>query len=344
LSRIESVDVFRLLAITAVIAIHTAPFAGNSFSDNDIWRFISIIINQLTRFAVPFFFVISGYFWGVKINKGESVTSTSILMAKKIFYIFIAWSIVYVLPSLNTIAEYGFPGAIYSFYWNLTHLIINKPLTIAMEGTAPHLWFLVALIYSIGISAILVEKKRFKTLIALSIVLYLVVLISKSYSGTPFGIQTDFNTRNGPFIGTIFFVTGYFLSKLTPSPRWLLRGIMLFSVGYFLHLSESYILWKIYGAYPVQEYVIGTYFMGVGAAVASLSNNAFLRNTILKSIGKYTLGIYAIHLIFVRLLRPISEFTNSPLWEIGYIILVLLFSVIFVLILSRSKITRRFVI
>ncbi|WP_081367541.1 acyltransferase family protein [Alteromonas mediterranea] len=46
----------RVIAILAVIIIHTKPFflAGNSN--------IGIFLHQVYRFAVPFFFVISGYF------------------------------------------------------------------------------------------------------------------------------------------------------------------------------------------------------------------------------------------------------------------------------------------
>lgn len=344
MSRIESVDAFRLLAITAVIAIHTQPFHSGSSSDGDISKYLSPIIDQSARFAVPFFFVISGYFWGIKLKNSVSVTHISIQMAKRIFYIFAAWSIAYMLPyNLSVIWEHGFLESIKVAYWNLINLT-NDPVTLVMQGTKVHLWFLIALLYSLGISSFFIEKKRYKMLIALSVALYLIGVACKAYANTPLGIHTSFNTRNGPFFGTIFFVSGYFLSKLTPTPGWFSKGVALLGFGYLLHFSELYFLRNLYGTSIYQDYVIGTYFMGVGAAVAALSNQVSFKNAALNSIGKFTFGIYAIHVIFVDTLRPIGKLIGSPLWEIGYIMLVLLFSIISVMVLSRSTLTRKIVI
>jgi surface polysaccharide O-acyltransferase-like enzyme len=344
LSRIKSVDVFRLFAITAVIASHTQLFRGwLSFDAGiSIRKYLSVLIDQTERFSVPFFFVISGYFWGAKVNGTGSVVSVSIPMAKKIFLVFAVWSIVYLVPYNNLMAmtEFGLWGPIKVIYW---HLKTFDPITLIMEGTKVHLWFLVALLFSIGISAILVEKKCYKTLIALSAALYLIGLLAKSYSNTPFGLHINFNTRNGPFYGTIFFVTGYFLSNLTPNSGWFSKGITLFCLGLLLQFSETYVLWKSYHTSPHQAFVIGTYFMGVGSAVASLSNNSFFEKVSLADFGKFTLGIYAIHYAFVELLEPIRKFTSSTFWEIGYTMLVLLCSLASVMLLSRGNITRRIV-
>lgn len=344
MSRIVSVDVFKLLAITAVIAIHTEPFRGSVPGDSNSWQYLSVLINQLARFAVPFFFVISGYFWGTKIKNGVSVASVSISLAKRICLIFAAWSVIYALPyNLSSIVEFGPLGPIKVAYWNLLNLSKN-PVTLVMQGTKVHLWFLIALLFSLGISSLLVEKKKHKTLIALSVVLYLIGLLAKAYSDTPLGVHTNFNTRNGPFFGTIFFVSGYFLSNLTPKPGWFSKGVTLLGVGWLFHFSELYILCKLYGTNPYQDYVFGTYFMGVGAALVSLSNDALFRNKVLSDVGKFTLGIYVIHFVFVDLLRPVGMLISSSLWEISYILLVLLFSALSVMLLSKSKNTRSIII
>jgi surface polysaccharide O-acyltransferase-like enzyme len=345
LNRIESVDVARSLAITAVIALHTEPFSGSSSLDADVSKYLSVIIDQLARFAVPFFFVISGFFWGTKVKNSDSIASVSIPMAKRILFLFASWSIVYALPyNLSAMAEYGLLGPIKLVYWLLIDLT-KHPGTLVMQGTKVHLWFLIALLCSLGISSLLVGGKHYKTLVALSVTLYVIGVLAKAYSHTPFGIHTDFNTRNGPFFGTVFFVSGYFLSSLTPNPGWFSKGIALLGVGWFLHFSEVYLLWSLYGIRPYQQdYVLSTYFMGVGAAVASLSNTALLRNIVLIEVGKFAAGIYLIHYIFVDILRPVGKFTSSSLWEIGYILFVLLFSVASVMVLSQNKITRRFVV
>ncbi len=344
LRRIESVDVFRLIAITLVILVHTQQARGFYSKYGDVYD-IGLFIDQLSRFAVPFFFIISGYFWGTKVKNSLSIAPISIPMAKRIFIIFIAWSIIYATPyNITSIVEYGPLGPLKVDYWNLANLMRN-PITLMLQGTSGPLWFLIALICSLGISSLLVKKKHYKTLIALSVALYVIGLLTKAYSCTSFGIKIAFDTRFGPFVGTIFFVTGYFLSKLTPTREWLLKGIALFGVGCIIHFSEIYLLHRFYGVHPyLIEYSIGCYFMGVGAAVVSIADFAPLRSAFLSHVGKFTLGIYAIHMVFVDLLRPFFKITSSWFWELGYIALVLLFSITSVMFLSKNQLTRRFVI
>jgi len=138
------VDVFKLLAITAVIAIHTEPFRGSASGESNLYQYLGVLINQLSRFAVPFFFVISGYFWGTKIKGSVSVASVSISIAKRICLIFAAWSVIYALPyNISSIFEHGLLGSITVAYCNLINLS-KDPVTLMMQGTKVHLWFLIA--------------------------------------------------------------------------------------------------------------------------------------------------------------------------------------------------------
>jgi peptidoglycan/LPS O-acetylase OafA/YrhL len=65
----------------------------------------------------------------------------------------------------------------------------------------------------------------------------------------------------------------------------------------------------------LQDFVFGTYFMGVGATLLSLSNHRVLSNKLCATLGKMTLGIYASHYIFVDLLQPADKLFNHPSWE-----------------------------
>ncbi len=212
LSRIESVDVVRFAAIAGVIAIHTHHY-GNP-ADAGI---AAIVVDQIARFAVPFFFAISGYFWGLKIRNADSPLPASISMAKRILFLFIAWSAIYLFP-LKHAPDIANPILmVKSAYWNTVKLAAD-PVTLIMEGTKVHLWFLVGLLCSIAICSILVKYNRIKTLVALSILLYAVGLLAKAYSLTPLGIHTAFNTRDGPFFGTYFTGMGAAIVALSNHP------------------------------------------------------------------------------------------------------------------------------
>ncbi|MEB0136927.1 acyltransferase [Actimicrobium sp. CCC2.4] len=340
--RIESVEIFRLIAITAVIAIHVQPFQGFSF-ENGSDRHLFIIINQLARFAVPFFFVVSGYFWGIKIRNAVSSEDISYPMMKKIFMIFVFWSIIYVLPyNIFSISEIGWYKLLTSSYWKIRD-IYEHPVRSLMEGSKVYLWFFVALLYSVGISQIFLKYKLEGWLIFFAIALYLFGVFAKAYSETSFGIRIQFDTRNGPFFGTIFFVTGYFLSRYNPTNRWFILGIGCFLFGTVLHFIELYVISRIYGGYLVQDFCLGTYFMGVGVAIAALSNCSFLRNRVLQIIGKFTLGIYASHFLFIEMLGPIRHLYNSAFWEIAFVSIVLTLSIVFVITLSKINTFRSFV-
>jgi surface polysaccharide O-acyltransferase-like enzyme len=95
--RIQSVDTFRVLAIFAVVVIHTTPFVRDLRTFGTEWD-LALVLNQLARFAVPYFFLISGYFWATKIAHASSVRKPTMAMFKRVAVILFAWSLIYLLP------------------------------------------------------------------------------------------------------------------------------------------------------------------------------------------------------------------------------------------------------
>ena len=343
--RIQSVDIFKLLAIIAVIAIHTTPFEIDLQDSNNFYSYLFVIINQLARFAVPFFFVVSGYFWGAAIRIDNEVIPHSIKLVKKIATIFLFWCVIY-LPLYNsTFKGQGLLDLVKAVFWGVhwhIRTLIQHPVVLLMAGTKGHLWFLIGLIFAVGISAIFIYQKWLKSLIIFSIALYITGVLAGAYSNTPIGIASEFNTRNGPFFSTLLFVSGYFISSLPITTRWLRYGFLVFCLGCIVHFSELYVLWRVYGISPLQNYVFGTYFMGVGVAMMALSNHQALQSQFLGNIGQMTLGIYAIHYIYVDLLTVIDQKIHSLIWEIGYVLIVLVLSVLSTVALSQFDFTRRY--
>ncbi len=342
MARIESVDSIRFIAIVAVIAIHTTPFFSEVYH-NGFYYNLSVFINQIARFAVPFFFVIAGYFWGVKIRNGDNLFKVTNSIAVRILAIYLFWSVIYLLPyNLSAIYQYGMLGPIKFSYWNFLNAI-QKYDNLLLQGTKVHLWFLTSLMFSIYISALFINKNAKFSLLIFSISLYVFGTLLKSYADTPIGITVNFNTRNGPFFSTLLFVSGYVISRFTPSKSWLLIGGLLFTFGSSIHFLEIYTLNKLFRTDLYQDYVFGTYLMGLGAAILSLSNHSLLRVRALSNFGPIVLGIYAIHFIFVDLFAPIDSIFDSALWEIIYIVVVLVLSIFSVRLMSRSRIFSRFV-
>ena len=343
MSRIESVDVLRTAAIIAVIAIHTTPFELQSAPIGSSLD-LATVINQCARFAVPLFFVLSGYFWANKFKDERGILEPTLKMARRIAMLFCVWSAIYLLP-FNIVGSfsYGAIGPIKQIYWNMAKAA-SHPLVTLMEGTIVHLWFLVGLLCSLLISALFLRFKLNRLLVLLAVLLYFVGLAGKAYSDTPLGFQTSFNFRYGPFFSLIFFVTGYCLQRKKSHGFWFPAGCSLVILGVFLHFTELLILNKNWGTTMSQDYVIGTYFFGVGAALIALSGKKWLQSSWLTSIGPLVLGIYASHFIFIELLHPLERrYAGNATWDIFYVVAVFLLSYALSLLFSRHQLTKRLV-
>jgi len=341
-NRIGGVDGMRFFAIIAVIMLHTTPFKYSS-ETAQIYPFLNLLINQTSKFAVPFFFIASGYFWGRKLESGHDVAVISAGMIKRLVIIFLGWSLIYIMPyNLTSVITYGILGPIKISYWNLERLAAS-PLTPLSQGTKIHLWFLIALVNSVAICWFFVKKDLKKHLAPCGLTLYLIGLLAKSYMGTPLGFSINFDTRNGPFFGTLFFITGYYLRNKRVSLRvHLFQGIALALGGLILQALELSFLNRYFDTPMDQDYVIGTYFLGLGAFLISLSTLRFLAGKWIAFFGRHTLGVYCVHYIYVDLLEPVDKIYYGPSWDIWYVVLVTALSLSTALIAAHSPLLRKY--
>jgi surface polysaccharide O-acyltransferase-like enzyme len=341
MNRIQSVDVFRAVAIIAIIAIHTTPFS-HQYSPIGFALDLATIVNQISRFAVPLFFILSGYFWATKFKDDQALFEVSIKMAVRLYALFLAWSIIYLIPFDNLLVPSK--EVIVNLIYSKISMLWNNPVGAFFNGTKWHLWFLNALLCALLITATLVRLNLKYTLALVAIVLYLIGLAGKAYSDTTIGFHSPYNLRNGPFFSTIFFVTGYFLQRKYQSRHWFLTGCITAILGILMHFTELTVLNKMWGISMKQDYVLGTYFLGLGVALIALSNKKWLRSTKLANIGKRTLGIYASHFIFVDIFMPIEQhYAGTLAWDLIYVLVVFVFSYLLTSGFSKFAVTRKLV-
>lgn len=341
-SRISSVDTVRVLAILAVIVIHIMPF--HQF-DADGYNVIEVVFNQLARFAVPFFFTIAGYFWGARIRAGTPLFDASKQTAKRILMVLGAWSVFYLLPyNLGAIFDYGLLGPLKDWYWHWLR-VLKTPQLILFESTAEHLWFLVSLLWALGIATLFLRYRQVAALAALAVVLYILGTLGLAYA-EPLGMDPRrfaVTTLEGPFFSTIFFVSGYLLSGMKPNPKWFWFGLAGVVIGFAIHFAEVFWLWERFDVRPIQHYVFGTYLLGVGTAVLTLSDPRFLRADWTARLGLYTLGVYAVHWMFVDWLEPLDRGWNHPVWEVAKVGVIYAASIGVVSLMARHRWLRKVV-
>lgn len=343
MGRIKSVDVSRLIAIGAVIAIHTQPFLALSPGKESTFGELGWVINQLGRFAVPFFFIMAGYFWALKQRGSDQPLLASMKMARRVAIVLIAWSLIYLVP-FNVVKMWNldFLGPLRLAYWNLAKLAVD-PLALLGQSTKVHLWFLIALLWALAIAAFLRAATRVNTMLAIGIAFFVFALLGKPYANTPFGFDVPIQLRNGPFFGTVLFATGILLSRITSSPSWLYKGIAVFALGLMCQMTELYVLWSRFDTSAFQDFTIGTFFMGLGFSMVALSNHPILQSERLSAVGQYTLGIYAIHFVFVDMFVDVAQYWTSPYWQVAYPLVVGMLSIGTVLVMARSESLRKIV-
>ena len=341
MERIKSVDALRVLAIVGVIMIHTRPF----FTGEEAKSIFDpgLVLDQLARFAVPFFFVVSGYFWSAKIERQGEVFQLSFAMCRRIAQIFIFWTGVYIVErALRKIGSIysSFPGAIVQ---DILYLAA-RPITTAMEGSKSHLWFLPALLSCVAIAAAFVMRRWERALLGFAIVLFAIGLCGAAYSASPLGFTKNFNFRNGPFFGLLFFVMGRRLFHAGPRPSWLGIGAVLVVLGTVVQFAELALIHHYWGTTLVQNFVIGTGFTGLGMSMMALSNDTRLRCEKAARIGPLVLGIYASHHLFVDVIGERHQWTGWYVFNEGlYVLVVFALAVLTTYVLSRNRVTRQFV-
>lgn len=341
--RYQGVDAVRLLAIVFVIAIHTTPFERPGVPVGSEWD-AATVVNEMARFAVPFFFVVSGYFWGKKITDRRAVWKVSLPTIRRLSVLFVVWSALYLLPWNVYDAMTGHAtGTVDQFVKNLRSAL-GRPVLTLLQGTRGHLWFLSSLVVCVCLASLFVRFGRDGWLYLLSFLLFMIGLAGKAYQDAPWGFDASFNFRNGPFFALAFFVTGYGLQKRPPLAQGLRVGAVMAVAGCLLQAVELMAVHRLWGTTMCQDFVAGTNLYGVGVALMALSKPGLCGALRLQPLAQLVLGVYVSHIIFVDLLGPLERASQgSVLGGIASVAAVFGLSLSLAWVLAQWPWTRRLV-
>lgn len=227
----SGIDYFRFIAALLIVAIHTSPLS--SFSETGNFIFTRIV----SRVAVPFFFMTSGFF----------LISRYTCNAEKLEAFIKKTTLIYGVAILLYI-----PINVYNGYFKMDNLLPNIIKDIVFDGTLYHLWCLPASIIGAAIAWYLVKKLNYPKALMVASVLYLIGLFGDSYYGITEKISclnslytyifqvTDY-TRNGIFFAPIFFILGGFIADNRPQITFG-KSFLGFAISLALMLGEAMIL------------------------------------------------------------------------------------------------------
>jgi surface polysaccharide O-acyltransferase-like enzyme len=288
--RNNAIESIRYIAAFAVICIHY-------FYAKD--KTLTLVVNQWARFAVPFFFIVSGYFLGEKLKKDDKVIVYWTFI-KKILILYFAWQLIYFLnPSHH--GEIYIRGFIKAYGDKLQKVTNQGWVYTLFNGWAQHLWFFYSLAQTAALF-MLFRLKRIYWFVGISFILYLIGALTKAYVKTSIGIPvTDlglpkgFNTNNLIFFSAFPFSLGILWSAKNLRVG-LIGSFIILILGYALHFTEVWYLGTLKYHQRI-DYGFSTFLVGLGVFLVAHNRFKLLEFKYLANLGKFSLGIYAMHII-----------------------------------------------
>lgn len=281
MNRYNTIDLFRLIAAFFILLVHTEY--------GDLNQTVVNILRISARWAVPFFFIASGFF----LEKKTTGNTYNLLIIegslKKLISILIISSIIYI-PA-NIILNY--------YYYNIETLL---------TGSFIHLWFIGSLIFGNIFIWYLNKIKKEKILPYLSVFILTIALISDTYD-ILFNINLKYNLPR--FLLSIpFMFIGSVIAKketkiLTLNKKKLL---ITFLFLYLLQFYEAFLLSKYYNQNSNSiELLIGTVLSPI--ILFTLLITIQYKKKQISILGKkYSLWIYLYHPFIYIIINKINYY------------------------------------
>lgn len=277
----NSIDVAKLFMAVCVVAIHTDPLYGcaNGFLLN--------LFNQVISWAVPFFFISTGFLIGKHVDLTNDHAAKQIkTSALKMLKLYLLWSVIYLPPAIVERAHSG-----KSVAYNLLHyakgLILNGE-----HYNSWILWYLLSSFYALLLMSFLIKHKQSPGhILAIGCVLfvgYLALNALCDYANTlPPALQRILPLiqstvgRGKPLQGFLYIPIGLCLSrKDIRVPQAAILFVVPFALSFFTGLALDRVLLPIT--------VTGLFGLIVSISLPDDKTYLILR--------KYSTGIYFIHL------------------------------------------------
>ncbi|WP_428775963.1 acyltransferase [Vibrio sp.] len=298
--RIASIELGRVIAILAITALHCQLFLTYFLIDDTPW--VGYLFNQATRFAVPLFFLISGYLIAEKLS--QSPVRTLYRYVKPLFRIWLIWSVICLLMPFNleVVVQQGYLAE-RSGYWNY---LWQTPFNSLLEGGLVHLWFLPALAIAMTIIAIMKRLSLGGWIVPVAILLYGYGVLAGSYQPLT-EWPAPFFTRNGPFFATLMVSIGVAI-RVHQFKLSSYLALALAAIGMALHLVEAFWLTGYGQPFNVHDFLFATPLWATGVFLWLLSQPTLGDNRWIHAWSPRVLAIYVSHLPMAIVMMNVAGF------------------------------------
>lgn len=306
--RYNTLDFFKTISAFAVVCIHTT-YLGCDF------------IKPLARFAVPFFFMVSGYFlYGASINSIER-------KLKKITYILLWSSTLYVLFYLR----FQMNG---DFFVDPLMEIINF-IFFCYYPFASHLWYIGAYIYVL-LAIWLIERYHLWNIFFYFIPLLLIInLVLGAYSEFLFDTPIPLKyTRNAWLTGLPFVGIGAFIKQQESFITSCKLRLVAIVIAIACFLTETEVLFLI--KKTTMDLYLSTILLSISIFIFALRFKTNKENPLVVIGQKYCLYIYIYHPIVIWGVAVVVEKVNSKMNYLTHPIIVFFITLVSIYLLQKQ--------
>lgn len=287
--RIKSIDSLRGLAILAVVLIHTTTRTLEASGFNITGFSWTLFLNQISRFAVPLFFLISGLVLELSYKEGTSYWSFIKRRFSKIFIPYIFWSIFY-----------------YLLIYNQNHDSLVK---VILTGNASYqLYFIPALCIFYLIFPLLHKIYKFisnKFVLSL-ILLSQIFFLSKDYFVKEFDFPDPVHIA---ILAYFLFIVGIISARNLDKIKIFVKRFnviillftVLFGIYVFLEGRGRYLSTGNYLAYYSQwRPSILIYTLLIGLTFYYIFEHTKLRGSIMDKFSKHSFFVFFVHVAILE--------------------------------------------
>lgn len=290
-----TVDTIKLIAAFFVVCIHTKT---TSKLDHFEQGSFSFIVDNIARFAVPFFFMVSGYF--IDFSDFKKLGKRLLTIAVVCFI----WSVIFVqIRTHNNLdyPEFYFTAQAYS------NDVYNTLYKVFFYGYERHLWFFPAYIIAAILLAILPKKAWL--LATLAGIFYIIGISGQQLSfiypsnlfqtPIPFQdwLQQIYFTRSGLFLAFPCMTAGWIIKQKQWQLSPLIASIAILSL-FVLQYYESVSMINNFDTYTA-EYYLSTILLS--AAILLFATNYHTKQPLPLKLSTLSAGVYIIHPLFMYL-------------------------------------------
>lgn len=205
--RIRRLDDFRWIAAALVVAIHTSPLE----SLNETADFL--LTRVLARVAVPFFFMVTGYF---VLAEEKSRRENIIKTLKRTGKLYLVLTLLYLPVQCYKVLPVIQAGAV-----SAGKLAAAAVRAVLFDGTYYHLWYFPALMLGLCLAGVLLRDGGRRALIRAG-GLYVLGMLGDSYYGL-----TERIPLLKRFFDELFHVSSYTRNGLFYAPLFLIMGALM---------------------------------------------------------------------------------------------------------------------